>query len=404
MHVEHITTPFGRRPMTLALLRRQSSASEIKRGKTANKWKIFRDISEARAVLELQDRSLAVLDALLSFYPEGDLKGDGQLVVFPSNAQLSLRAHGIAGATLRRHLSSLVEAGLIARRDSPNGKRYARRGRGGDIEEAYGFDLAPLLARAEEFASMAARVVADRIALRRAREHLTICRRDIRKLIGLAVQEGVEGDWEALQELCTSLLGQLPRSASTEDVNRVLKALGALQSKLINTLNSHQNPDDLSTDDAHSEHHIQSSNTESQIESETHEPVNRPTLAKALTTPGEPLPLAMVLRACPTIISYGPTGAIHNWSDLRSAATVVRSMLGVPVSAFDDACQAMGTENASITVAGILERSDVITSAGGYLRDLTRRAKRGQFSTGPMLMALLRAQMGGNRPDRILRA
>lgn len=44
------------------------------------------------------------------------------------------------------------------RRDSPNGKRYARKGKG--IEEAFGFCLAPLLARAHKFEQAAERVVA----------------------------------------------------------------------------------------------------------------------------------------------------------------------------------------------------------------------------------------------------
>ena len=52
-------------------------------------------------------------------------------------------------STLRRLLAVLVEAGLIVRRDSPNGKRYARKGRGGEITLAFGFDLAPLVVRAE---------------------------------------------------------------------------------------------------------------------------------------------------------------------------------------------------------------------------------------------------------------
>lgn len=37
-----------------------------------------------------------------------------------------MRANGIAGTTLRENLALLVDAGLIHRNDSPNGKRYAR--------------------------------------------------------------------------------------------------------------------------------------------------------------------------------------------------------------------------------------------------------------------------------------
>ena len=141
MHTESVTTHFGRRPMTLALVRRQQAVGEVSRSKAADKWKIFRDASAAMEPLGLQSSSLAVLDALLSFYPEKELRADAQMVVFPSNIQLSLRAHSMPGSTLRRHLAALVDAGLIIRKDSANGKRFARKDAGGDIESAFGFDL-----------------------------------------------------------------------------------------------------------------------------------------------------------------------------------------------------------------------------------------------------------------------
>jgi hypothetical protein len=166
--------------MTLALVRRQTATAEIKRGKTVDKWKVFRDASAAMELLGIQSNSLAVLDALLSFYPDNELSQDAQLIVFPSNAQLMLRAHAMSGATLRRHLALLVEAGLIVRKDSANGKRYARRDGDGQIENAFGFDLSPLLARSEELAALAQQVFADRENLRRAKENLTICRREVR--------------------------------------------------------------------------------------------------------------------------------------------------------------------------------------------------------------------------------
>ena len=96
-----------------------------------------------RPAIGVSERALAVLDALLSFHPETALSGEG-LIVFPSNQQLALRAHGMPPATLRRHLAALVDCGLIIRRDSPNGKRFARKGQGGAIEMAFGFDLSPL--------------------------------------------------------------------------------------------------------------------------------------------------------------------------------------------------------------------------------------------------------------------
>lgn len=401
MQSGNVTTPFGRRPMTLALVRRQIATTEIKPGKSAEKWKVFRDVSEARVVLGLQDRSLAVLDALLTFYPDDELRQDAQLIVFPSNAQLSLRAHGIAGATLRRHLALLVEAGLIVRKDSANGKRYARKDKAGEIESAFGFDISPLLLRAEELAGMAQQVAAERAAFRRAKETLTICRRDVRKLISAAIEEGASGDWEAIEEIYLGLVSRIPRSPTLGDIMSILGEVELLREEILNTLELHQKDENISTNDAHNERHKQNSKTESIYELE---PGSRTEQGAKPVDDHRPkreqirnFPLGLVLRACPDITMYGPGGAIGNWRDMMAAAVVVRSMFGVTSSAYQAACEVMGAENAAVAIACILEREGHINSPGGYLRDLTRKAARGQFSLGPMLMALLRAHDGGGR-------
>jgi replication initiation protein RepC len=108
-------------------------------------------------------------------------------------------------------------------------------------------------------------------------------------------------------------------------------------------------------------------------------------------------PLAMVLQACPEIADYGPGGGIANWRDLMGAAVVVRSMLGVSPSAYQEACEVLGPENAATVMACILARTGQINSAGGYLRGLTERARKGEFALGPMLMALMRANAGQGR-------
>lgn len=105
-------------------------------------------------------------------------------------------------------------------------------------------------------------------------------------------------------------------------------------------------------------------------------------------------PLDIVLKACPQISSYAPGGAIRGWRDLMTAAITVRSMLGVTPSAYEQACAVMGAENTASVMACILERGDRINSAGGYLRDLSRRAAIGEFALGPMLMALVRSNVG----------
>jgi replication initiation protein RepC len=394
MQTGSVTTPFGRRPMTLALAKRQMAVAEIKPGKSADKWKIFRDASASMDKLNIQSNSLAVLDALLSFYPANELRQDAQLIVFPSNVQLSLRAHQMAGATVRRHLAVLVEAGLIVRKDSANGKRYARKDGAGEIENAFGFDLSPLLARSEELAIMAQQVMAERAAFRKAKEDLTICRRDVRKLISAAIEEGADGNWQAIEEMYVALVRRIPRSPSIMELAGVLDEMELLQAEVVNRLDLQQNIENKSSNDARTEQHIQNSNPESYTDlepSSRNEQEARSRQSHQQDVGLKAFPLGMVMKACPTIGDYGPGGQIGSWRDLMAAAVVVRSMLGVSPSAYQDACDIMGPANAATSVACILERANFISSAGGYLRDLTRRAERGEFSLGSMLVALLKA-------------
>ncbi|EHS52051.1 replication protein C [Rhizobium sp. PDO1-076] len=398
MHTESVTTPFGRRPVTLALVRRQQAVCEIPISKSVDKWKVFRDASVAMELLGLQSSSLSVLDALLTFFPEKELRGNAQLVVFPSNIQLSLRAHSMPGSTLRRHLGSLVDAGLIIRKDSANGKRFARKGADGDVESAFGFDLSPLLARAEELALLAQQVIATRAEFRKAKEKLTICRRDTRKLLTAAIEEGVDGDWQSVEDGYVGLVGGFPRTPTLVEVTKALESMEMLKEEILNRLEINEKAEYNSTNDAQIGRHIQNSNPESTTVFEPRSEQEQSERSSKPATPSEPLkafPLSVVLKACPQISDYGPGGAIGNWRDLMSAAVVIRSMLGVSPSAYQEACEIMGPENAAVAMACIFERANLINSAGGYLRDLTRRTEQSEFSLGPMIMALLKANAGG---------
>ncbi|WP_159952619.1 plasmid replication protein RepC [Rhizobium sp. 18065] len=392
MQSGNVTTPFGRRGMTLALVKGQLDAAQVEKTACVNKWSVFRDTCEAKTIFKLHDRALAVLNALLSFFPESELAGDRDLIVFPSNAQLSLRAHGIAGTTLRRSLTALIEAGLIVRRDSPNGKRYAHRDRAGVIQDAFGFDLAPLLARAGEIAHHAQQVAAENQRFKRAKESLTLCRRDVRKLLSAAIEEGAAGNWESIEARYVALVATIKRHAGREEIENIASDMAVLRDEVVNMLEKQFNSEKMDGNADLCGDHIQNSNTESinelepaseKEQDEKSEPIRQP-------QPLKTFPLELVLRACPQIIDYGRDGTISRWRDLMSAAVVVRSMLAVSPSAYEEACEVMGPENAAVAMACLLERAPHINSPGGYLRDLTRKTARGEFSLGPMLMALLR--------------
>ena len=81
MQTHDVTTPFGRRPMTLAMLATQFKTAEIDPERSVDKWKLFRSLCEARERIGVSDRALAVLNALLSFYPKPELSEEHGLVV-----------------------------------------------------------------------------------------------------------------------------------------------------------------------------------------------------------------------------------------------------------------------------------------------------------------------------------
>jgi replication initiation protein RepC len=399
------TTPFGRRALTLAHVAAQQVAKSRPPEKAVHKWTVFRAICMAKPRIGISERALSVLNALLTFHPENVLTGQ-DLIVFPSNHQLSLRAHGMAPATLRRHLAALVDVGLIIRRDSPNGKRYARKDREGEIELAFGFDLSPLVARAEEFESLAEEIRLEQRALAFVRERITICRRDIVKMIATGMEEGVltrrggqgPADWVEIHAMFRAIVDRIPRTATRQALEPIAEELSLLADEILNLLEDHIKQSNLSGNESHTERHKQNSNPDSPTESEPNlregwgaapGSIERHAGAPAAKPPVEgPYPLRMVLEACPDVVDYA-TGGISNWRDFLAAANVVRPLIGISPSAWEQAQSAMGEVYAAIALACILQKGAAINSAGGYLRELARKSVAGEFSIGPMLMALV---------------
>ncbi len=113
--------------------------------------------------LGIRQGAVVVLDALLSCLPcqgsdgrETPVSPTTLLTVYASNETLCFRAKGLTDRQLRRHLETLEAAGLIRRRDSANGKRFPVMQHGKPIG-AFGLDLSPLFAQADELLALALR-------------------------------------------------------------------------------------------------------------------------------------------------------------------------------------------------------------------------------------------------------
>ena len=72
----HTTTPFGRRPLSLAMVASAGGDARISRRNptrprlVVHKWRLFRALTEAKEPIGVTDRALSVLHALLSFHQE----------------------------------------------------------------------------------------------------------------------------------------------------------------------------------------------------------------------------------------------------------------------------------------------------------------------------------------------
>lgn len=393
------------RPVDAVQLARAKAVAAAPAGNTArsvNKWEILRELVAARLAFGLSDRDLAVLEALVSFHPGNLIGGNKDTpIVHPSNASICERLKGMASSTMRRHLFRLVETGLIARRDSPNGKRYARRYAGEKV--VFGFDLTPLLARHSEICAAAEAARARDEHMTRLRETVSLMRRDLAGLAtyGASLRPDM-GLWDQLADLAALSARALRRRLEAGDLEAMKADLTLALDTARNVLEPRVKTEESSINPAENEQHLQNSNTD------LHdlEPCLEKAKAAALVLNDEPLdapdgctgepepalpniPLGLVLSVCPEIHTYADE-KIRHWHDLVRAADLIRPMMGISPSAWDEAKTLMGPEQAAAVLAAMLERFGDIRSAGGYLRSLSDKAAVGAFSCGPMIMALMR--------------
>lgn len=407
-------TPFGRTVDAVLLKHQQAAAEHSPMQSDVSKWDALRELAAARKAYGLSDRDLSVLQALISFLPGKSIAPQpGVTVVHPSNRAICERLNGMPCSTMRRHMAKLVSAGMLIRRDSPNGKRYVRRYQGERV--AYGFDLSPLAFRFAEFSGMAEAERAQETRIKQLRETVSLMRRDLLNLALCGAADHPELTlWDQFHDLAQLTARDLRRKLGADDLEALRTRLAAALTDTKRLLEP-VCAEDMGTSDAQIEHHYQNSKkdsfeseqtanaahapeTESKDETGYAEkpaadrPVTRdipPQTPEAPAPSGPSLPLRLILAACGEIRGYAD-GTIRHWSDLMRAADTVRPMMGISAAVWEEAKTAMGAAEAATVVAAMLERFADIRSPSGYLRHLSAKAASGGFTSTPMVMALTR--------------
>ena len=414
-------TQSGWRKPTPGLLKAERFA-EVGERVSVPKSQAIVAVKKVAAAIGLKSQDWLLLDTFGAVTQPQDWETGRRPIVWASNHFL-MEQTGFSLATLRRHVRRLCEVGVISMKDSPNGKRWGRRDEDGVIVEAFGFDLAPLAARTEEFEALYACLQAERTECASLRNAITVTRRMIRAKIEKAQETGLRGPWKDLHEAFSSLLERLPgRSERAGDLESFLGRIRTLLAAVERAFEAAFDwPDRSDAEAGHSRHsnkQIAQNMTPTSLGNETHIlTTNQPVSVKSnrfetkhaagaapegqgtapVGTPEEvdldiswsthgtkrvsQVDIPMLMASCPHFaeMARATGGYMRDWNDVHRAAASLRPVVGISEDAWNVANRVLGPAAAAASIALILDRSTdgEVTSPGGYLRGLVERAQCG---------------------------
>lgn len=362
-------------------------------------------VAAAAPALGLRAPAMLLLRELLDMSAEGDWQAGRRPLVWPSNAYLAARLACSVSAA-RRQLATLADAGLITYRDSGNFKRFGRRDREG-TGEAFGIDLSILTARADELHDLAQAQARARQHERSLRHRITAARRAIRASIDVATASRMAGRWMTFGRRLAAILlahGGTIAGAPLHFLERMASALERLRAAVEKALSGAVQVSKMTTSLATSEQHIEHYNHPFSVDGndDRHRASARSAdclgagIAGAIASgeakgeaEAEIFDVEQVVRACPTLQDFAPR-QIATWADLIEAADHLPRLVGISPQAWQEARDRMGYARAAVAVAVVAEKStrSMVSSAGGYLRGMTRKAVAGQLRLGATLRGL----------------
>ena len=386
---------------------------------SASKSKAFVAVKRVGAHIGLKAGDMMLLDTLGAFTQAQDWEEGRRPIVWASNAYL-MDQTGFSLSALKRHSRRLAEAGVIAFKDSPNGKRWGRRDADGVIIEAYGFDLAPLSARVEEFEQLYMELRAERELCQRLKRQITVSRRMIRAQIDAALSGGYSGPWTQLTNLFEELLSKLPRRPTASDaLQQLLAWFRALQARVERTISEETEviePVDnftiIKSETPEKTHKMNPTEVifepdilitnklkpviSSRLDKEKMadavintmgdyktEMVKEDWAAKTHKLRAPSLDLPTVMQACPEFASWAQDmgGYLKDWSDVHRVAGQLRPMIGISEHAWHVAQDQLGKQVATAALVLVFEKhcTGEVVSPGGYLRGMVEKAGAGEL-------------------------
>lgn len=385
-------------------------------------------VKRVAAAIGLKAPDLLLLDTFAAFTQPQDWEQGRRPIVWASNNFL-IEQTGFSLSALRRHVRRLAELGLIWIKDSPNGKRYGHRDADGVIIEAFGFDLAPLAARAVEFQSLYAQLKEEREFCAAQRNVITITRRIIRAKIEKALESDLRGPWRELEEEFALLLQGLPkRSTAVSKLLDIVDWFKEFKQRVEDAFEAafdwpaesdvEQSSQDVKTTtnvvpisinmtptDVTNETHILTTKQPHSVTSNRFENKAAADIGPEMPKPEQverpedvnldiewsthtnkrksEVDIPILMLSCPHFaeMARGMVGYIRNWDDLHRAAGKLRSMMGISENAWNVAQRVLGPAIAAATMALIFDKHSTgeVKSPGGYLRGMIEKAQAGEL-------------------------
>lgn len=331
---------------------------------------VIETLRNAAPRLGLSASVISTLDAMLScLAPKRN-----HHTVFASNATLTFRRNGISDRTIRRHAATLQEIGLLARRDSPNRKRYTKHSSNEGKALRFGFDLSPLFTHLHEIAAMAAEVL-------REKEQINYLRTKIRA----AANQSLQIDPTNVTAIDTIRI--LRRKLTLQDCQQLL------EQQLITKVEA-ESEDDLSTNSATImadsngqivRHHHRSNK---ELIDKEGSPVKKET---PIPIEDDPITVQELLSACPEAAQYS-LRKIETTHDVIAHARTLAPMIGINTQSYDVAQERLGSLRTAATVWAIMQFHEKIKAVGAYFRSITTGSKSAGFSPEKLVRRLAIAQ------------
>lgn len=337
-----------------------------------NRFTLLDLLRRAAPAFGIKPTVLATLEAMLSCLPDSRSHD----TVFASNATLAFRRNGITDRTLRRHIAILEDVGFVARKDSPNRKRFTRHDPTTGAILRFGFDLSPLFARAAEIADVAARS-------QRASERSRFLRMQLRVAINRSLIE------DPLNDVALHAAKALRRKLSDHELQALTSGLPEVRPDFEenNEATSAIATKTTATDSQNVRHHHKSKK-ETLDSDKCNEPENVAQQRRAKTNQTD-VTVATLLHACPAAAEFA-LKQIITVGDVIEHAHTIAPMMGIDRHAISSAVERHGAIGAAITIWGVLQLQPRVHKLGAYFRSITSGQRSAEFDPWAFIAGLAR--------------